>query len=191
MIHFQILQANINTPDGAAIMFNNYDRIMKEGKKLSLKAYNMVYEGEFEKNTSSKLPVTEQIYTMFNIARPKDFKGHSLSVSDIIIVNGTCFFCDSYCFKEITLSESQKQNTTRKIYDEVTDILKEGQLSGEIEVADNGTVSVLIEWGDWKHEHGCLCYLMHQKGFTQYNEVVTEEDGSDCYSSIHYFKKKN
>lgn len=50
---------------------------------------------------------------------------------------------------------------------------------------------VLIEWGDWKHEHGYLDYLMKKNGFIKVDEKITEEDGSDCFSAIHYFKLKD
>jgi hypothetical protein len=52
---------------------------------------------------------------------------------------------------------------------------------------NNGVVSVSVEWGDWKHSHGFLDFLMSQLGFTLFKERVTEEDGSDTYSSIHYY----
>lgn len=71
----------------------------------------------------------------------------------------------------------------------VTKILKKGKLHGEVDIYPNGEVSVLIEWGDWKHDHAYLRYQMQQNGFTETDENVTEEDGSDCYSAIHTFKK--
>lgn len=46
---------------------------------------------------------------------------------------------------------------------------------------------ISIHWGDWKHEHGYADYIMEANGFTKIDEVVTEEDGSDCYSSYHYY----
>lgn len=45
-----------------------------------------------------------------------------------------------------------------------------------------------INWGDWKHEHARLKWLMDEKFDTTYfGNKVTEEDGSDCYSATHYF----
>ena len=48
-------------------------------------------------------------------------------------------------------------------------------------------IQIQIEWGDWKHEHGRTDFLMKEAGFEKYSEKVTEEDGSDCYSSIHQY----
>jgi hypothetical protein len=52
----------------------------------------------------------------------------------------------------------------------------------------DGTISVYVEWGDWKHDHIFLKHIMWENHYRQIEEVVTEEDGSDCYSATHYFK---
>lgn len=59
------------------------------------------------------------------------------------------------------------------------------------EVGKEGpVVSVDITWGDWKHEHGLCDVLMSYIDYRILNEVLTEENGSDCYSSIHFYYKK-
>ena len=50
-----------------------------------------------------------------------------------------------------------------------------------------GMVAVEINWGDWKHEHLRAKWLMSENGFKHLFTKVTEEDGSDTYSAIHYF----
>ena len=50
-------------------------------------------------------------------------------------------------------------------------------------------VAVTIEWGDWKHDHFWCADLMGYIGYEETKSKVTEEDGSDCYSAIHYFRK--
>ena len=52
----------------------------------------------------------------------------------------------------------------------------------------DGTIEINVEWGDWKHDHLFLKHIMWKNHYRQTNEVVTEEDGSDTYSAIHYFK---
>lgn len=59
----------------------------------------------------------------------------------------------------------------------------------EIYENGNGTLSIEITWGDWKHDHMFCDYLMREKGYRLIDEDVTEENGSDCYSSIHTYKK--
>lgn len=74
---------------------------------------------------------------------------------------------------------------------EVEQIIKGTHLSSEtiVDVTNNDTVVVSLFWGDWKHEHLYLENLMKQHGYYQVGENVTEEDGCDCYSSDHEFKK--
>lgn len=53
-----------------------------------------------------------------------------------------------------------------------------------------GITSVEISWGDWKHEHIWCDHLMRYLGYTtSCEEEVTEENGSDCYSAIHFYEK--
>lgn len=50
-------------------------------------------------------------------------------------------------------------------------------------------VAVEIIWGDWKHDHARLDLLM-KESFSNLRSIhtqTTEEDGSDCYSAIHYY----
>ena len=54
---------------------------------------------------------------------------------------------------------------------------------------DDVAVHVSISWGDWKHDHGWCTELMRHLGYMKIGEVVTEEDGSDCYSAIHTYVK--
>lgn len=58
--------------------------------------------------------------------------------------------------------------------------------SAEVDLETN-LVSIDIEWGDWKHEHNFADYIMSLNGFTRVNVQTYEEDGSDCYSAIHYY----
>lgn len=48
-------------------------------------------------------------------------------------------------------------------------------------------IDVEIHWGDWKHDHLRMKYLMGEAGATLISTHVTEENGSDCYSAVHHF----
>ena len=52
---------------------------------------------------------------------------------------------------------------------------------------DMPVVECEISWGDWKHEHLRLKWLMEEIGCVRIGSEVTEEDGSDTYSAIHRF----
>lgn len=59
----------------------------------------------------------------------------------------------------------------------------------EIHEHENGCISIEIEWGDWKHDHAYSDHLMREMGYDCTDEQVTEENGSDCYSSVHFYEK--
>ena len=63
--------------------------------------YKKTYEGTIESERG--LTAVEELFEKFNIDRPDDFKGHSLSVSDIIVLNGEyTYYCDSCLWQRIS-----------------------------------------------------------------------------------------
>ena len=50
------------------------------------------------KSTGEKL---ESAFYVFNQERPEDFKGHSLSVSDVVVLDDTAYYVDSVGFKPL------------------------------------------------------------------------------------------
>ena len=68
-------------------------------------------------------------------------------------------------------------------------LTEEGISFSDVSEYSNGEVNVLIEWGDWKHDHAYCDHLMKQKGYVCTDEQVTEEDGSDTYSAIHFYER--
>ena len=82
------------------LRFEPYDRLTATGHRVDQKNYSLVYSAELTPGTS-----LEDIYTRFNIDHPKDFKGHSLSVSDVVVLhqNGqdTAHYVDSFGYKEV------------------------------------------------------------------------------------------
>ena len=82
------------------LRFEPYDRLTATGHRVDPKNYALVYSAELTPGTS-----LEDIYTRFNIDHPKDFKGHSLSVSDVVVLhqNGqdTAHYVDNFGYKEV------------------------------------------------------------------------------------------
>ena len=80
--------------------FEPYDRLQTAGLSVETANYDLIYTAELTPGTS-----LEDIYTRFNIDRPEDFKGHSLSVSDIVVLhqNGenTAHYVDSIGYREV------------------------------------------------------------------------------------------
>ena len=69
----------------------------------------------------------------------------------------------------------------------VYDLLKKNQLYADAVYTYQNLIAVEINWGDWKHEHARADWLIGENGGRLINEMVTEEDGSDCYSAVHYY----
>lgn len=103
MLEYKILQLNINDEEASMIMFSGYDFIVKKYSKLEdlLKLYKEVYSGNISADAVTKFTILEELFRKFNIDHPEDFKGHSLSVSDIVYfpADEEYWLCDSYGWK--------------------------------------------------------------------------------------------
>ncbi len=82
------------------IRFMDMDYLEKEGIPVSRENYTLVYTGELTEGMS-----LEDIYTKFNIDHPADFTGHSLSVSDVVVLHqdgeNTSHYVDSVGYREM------------------------------------------------------------------------------------------
>ena len=80
--------------------FEPLDSIHRNGLSVKPENYELVYEAPLTEKDD-----LESIYTRFNVDRPADFTGHSLSVSDIVVLhqNGkdTAHYCDRAGFSEV------------------------------------------------------------------------------------------
>ena len=93
------------------LRFEPYDRLQATGNVVDKANYELVYSAELTPGTS-----LEDIYTRFNIDHPKDFKGHSLSVSDVVVLHqdgqDTAHYVDSFGYKSVPeFLQEQKQLT--------------------------------------------------------------------------------
>ena len=91
--------------------FEPYDRLQAAGNVVDRANYELVYSAPLAPETS-----LEDIYTRFNIDHPKDFKGHSLSVSDVVVLHqdgqDAAHYVDSFGYKEVPeFLQEQKQLT--------------------------------------------------------------------------------
>lgn len=73
-------------------------RMLKEmGMAFNASYYEVVFDGQTDVKDA------EDVYTLCNIGqKPNGYKGHSLSVSDIVLIDGKYMFCDSFGFKDVT-----------------------------------------------------------------------------------------
>ena len=80
--------------------FMGLDYVQKKGMMVSRADYDLIYAAPLtDKDT------LDGIYERFNIQRPADFTGHSLSVSDVVVLNDgstvKAYYVDSIGFAEL------------------------------------------------------------------------------------------
>ena len=80
--------------------FEPLDTIRNNGLSVKPENYEQVYTAPLTAKDN-----LESIYTRFNVDRPADFTGHSLSVSDIVVLHqdgkDTAHYCDRAGFSEV------------------------------------------------------------------------------------------
>lgn len=80
--------------------FVGYDRVIshKGEGSVKLENYDLVYDCDVQ--SSYEVPL-EDLYFIFNERRPEDFEGHSMSVSDVVWIDGTYWYCDDIGWKKL------------------------------------------------------------------------------------------
>ena len=90
-----------------ALRFASMRSLNKQNIAPSVESYEILYRGNLPEGKRSvpQAELLEQLYQKFNCARPQDFEGHSLSVSDVIALkrNGevSVHYVDSIGFKDL------------------------------------------------------------------------------------------
>jgi len=84
--------------------FESLSALERRGKEPNIDHYDVVYVGALPAYTE-QTAMLESLYTKFNIDHPEDFRGHSMSVSDIVAIKQnemvSCHYVDSIGFKEL------------------------------------------------------------------------------------------
>lgn len=86
---------------------------LKSGQPLDSSMYDEVFDAEIEEKD------LEAIYTRFNTEWHPLFRGHSLSVSDVVVMDGKAHYCQPAGFTEVPFDVSQTQkpdNLMRIVY---------------------------------------------------------------------------
>ena len=129
---------------------------------IKLENYELIYVGELsELKEETQGATLEAIYEKFNIDRPEDYKGHSLSVSDIVVLhqNGenSVHFVDSFGFTGLsdfmqTLKGVKEQETEIDTF--VQDVPKSESEKQESDTLDNTLEdgNEIIDLGDEKNQ---------------------------------------
>lgn len=142
-----------DTEEARDIHFMGTDYLESKGIAVTRENYDLLYTTPLEEDTS-----LEDIYTRFNIDCPADFRGHSLSVSDAVVLhqNGenTSHYVDSFGYREVPqftkelMAEHTQEQTS--VIDETTEILSEIAQEHVDDEPDRENGVFLVNHNEWR-----------------------------------------
>ena len=103
---YQIYQISDDCPKRNELLFTNLKGLENAGYNVEPENYTLIWEDSINDNEN-----LDSIFTRFNAYVPDDFPGHSLSVSDVVVLGGVPYFCDSYGWKKLSAFDRGKCNT--------------------------------------------------------------------------------
>ena len=125
-------------PEGRDFRYRSYEELQAAGLAVDKKNYELVYTAPLDGKTT-----LENIYRTFNTDdRPADFRGHSLSVSDVVVINRggkeEAHYCDSIGFTPVPefMRESPiktAEMSTEQNYNMIDGTLNNAPSMGELE----------------------------------------------------------
>ena len=149
----------------AELLFMSSNYLREHGLAVSYENYDAVYYGQL-----SGTETLDALYMKFNIERPQDFTGHSLSVSDIVALrqNGvvSCHYVDSIGFADVPsfIPENYLKNAEMAMEDDY------GMIDG---VINNGPK----EQPEVKAKASDLTALFEEAKRTVHEDATSRENG--------------
>ena len=67
-------------PEGRDFRYRSYEELQADGLSVDRKNYQLIYSAPLDKDIT-----LDEIYRRFNMEHPSDYKGHSLSMGDIVV----------------------------------------------------------------------------------------------------------
>ena len=151
--------------EAAELLFMSSNYLQEHNLEPSYENYDAVYSGQL-----SGTETLDDLYMKFNIERPQDFTGHSLSVSDIVALrqNGvlSCHYVDSIGFADVPsfIPENYLKNAEMAMEDDY------GMIDG---VINNGPK----EQPEVKAKASDLTALFEEAKRTEREDATSREDG--------------
>ena len=97
---YRIYQWKQDAEDRRDCSFLPYDVVLSMGVSIEVSHYDLMYESSIQKKAT-----LDDIFEKFNLDRPEDFRGHSLSVSDVVAIEEegiwVCYYVDSFGFRMV------------------------------------------------------------------------------------------
>ncbi len=112
------------TPENHGIAFAPMKELSQQGLTPDRDKYTLVYTFEVKPEELENMPgFLDDVYGKFNYDRPEDFAGHSLSVSDVVVVNNhgerSAHFVDSWSFEQLRDFGQVRENPLRAVEDTI------------------------------------------------------------------------
>ena len=113
-MRLKIYQINTNR-DSNGVKYWGYSDLSKfqDDENVDVTLYDQVFDADMDEMS------LEEIFYRFNHEKHPLYRGHSLSVSDVVVTDKGTFFCDTLGYKEIEFDESKTQkqdNLIRVLY---------------------------------------------------------------------------
>ena len=125
-------------PEGRDFRYRSYEELQADGLSVDRKNYQLVYTASLDKDAS-----LDEIYRRFNMEIPADYKGHSLSMGDIVVFRQdgqqTAYYVDEGAeYRQVPefLQESPikaAEMTTEQNYNMIDGVLNNAPTMGELE----------------------------------------------------------
>lgn len=98
--HYKIFQLKpLESIDN--VRFLSLNLLKKIKPDISLNDYETVYENDYATDANNDIEMLNALFEKFNVDKPADFKGHSMSASDIIDLNGQLYYVNTFGFAQI------------------------------------------------------------------------------------------
>lgn len=94
----KVLQLDRTIKETRSYSFTGLDLLKECGLEVNKDYYKSVYETTMEVNEEDIFSSLEEMFVKFQGCQDPAYQGHSLSVSDMIEVDGVCYFVDDYGF---------------------------------------------------------------------------------------------
>ena len=137
---FTIYQISDEAEDRRDIIFENLEHLKNRGLAVDPTNYTEVYSGELEEGTT-----LDDLYEKFNIDHPADYKGRSMSVSDVVVLheNGEdkAYFVDSFGFTEVMEFLREKEGVLTPEQEQAKELINEFCMEEYRENADLSNLS--------------------------------------------------
>ena len=192
MTEFSIYQINTDRDDNR-ICFLGLDTLerFQHSKEVDPVLYDRVYDGKLDCNS------LETIYEKFNIDHPADYKGRSLSVSDVVEIresdtlNPGLYFVDSIGFKSISFDKSLCKEPVKASDGKISVLLVEpNKYPKMIEIDDTLEAMQAVVGGDieeympFEDEVAIICNEEGKVNGLTPNRAVYEENSREMLDII-------